>query len=152
MMFWLTDIRTDHRLGFQKELKKAMNSTLVNSKKLNYTYLRRQNRAKMLFVRSRTCNQKKYKRKTNDIPYPVRITSDQVDNLPDISSSFRIVSFRSLVLFFLLLGLGFFYQNVSKKEAVSGKNLLLESLLGTSFLSLSLLVTPEKSFRLRALS
>ena len=89
--------------------------------------------------------------KTNDDPHHVRITSYQVDNLPNISSSFRIVSFRSLVLFLLLLGLGFIYQNVNfKKEADSGKNLLSELLLATS--SLSLLVTPEKSFRLRALS
>ena len=91
---------------------------------------------------------------TNDVPHPVTITGYQVDNLANISSRFRIVGFRSLVLFLLrlLLVIGFIYQIVDgkRKEAVSGKNLLLESLLEPS--SLSLFATPEKSFRLRALS
>jgi hypothetical protein len=91
-------------------------------------------------------------RKTHDVPHPVRIIRYQVDNLPNTSSSFRIVCFRSLVFFLLLLSLGFIYQKceMKKNEVGSGKNLLLESLLVSSFLSL--LVTPEKSFRLSVLS
>jgi hypothetical protein len=95
-------------------------------------------------------------RKTNNVSHPVRITGYQVDNLPNVGSSFRIVSFRSLILFLLLLGLGFIYQSVKGKtcereeRSKFEKNLLLEPLLATS--SLSLLVTPEKSIRLRALS
>ena len=93
---------------------------------------------------------RKETRKTDDVLHPVRITGNQVDNLPNISSSFRIVDFCSLVLFLLFLGLCFTYQNVKEKKANSGKNLPLKPLLATS--SLSLLVIAEKSFLLRALS
>ena len=44
--------------------------------------------------------------------HSVRITGYQVDNLPKVGSSFRIVSFCSLALFLLLLSLGFIYENV----------------------------------------
>ena len=81
--------------------------------------------------------EKKYTRKTNDVPHPRSITGYQVDNLPNTSSSFRIVSFRSLILFLLFFGLGFIYQSVvEKKEADHGKNLLSELLIGAPSVSL----------------
>ena len=149
-MFRLTGIRIDHRLVFQKALQKNMDAILrIRRNQIIYTSvddIERRCRSRDLKREIR----RKETRKTDDVLHPVRITGNQVDNLPNISSSFRIVNFCSLVLFLLFLGLCFTYQNVKVKEANSGKNLPLEPLLATS--SLSLLVIAEKSFLLRALS
>ena len=154
-MFRLTGIRIYHRLRFRKELKKGMDIILAISEILNHMYLRRKHRARLLYQRSKNVKLEGRREKQMMLLHPARIIGYQVDNLPNAGSSFRIVSFCSLLLFLLLLGLGFIYRSVDekkrrKKETNSGKNLLSELLLATS--SLSLLVTPEKSFRLRALT
>ena len=129
-----------------------MDIILAISEILNYMYLRRKHRARLPYQRSKNVKLEGRREKQMMLPHPARIIGYQVDNLPNAGPSFRIVSFCSLLLFLLLLGLGFIYRSVDEKKrrTNSGKNLLSELLLATS--SLSLLVTPEKSFRLRALS
>src|SRR5271155_2228973 len=58
---------------------------------------------------------RKLTKKKGNVPNPVSITGNQVDNLPNISSSFRIISVRCLLLLLLILSLVCLYGTVIKK-------------------------------------
>ena len=111
-------------IRISKRAEKSMGTILTNLDKLILTSVEKI---------ERTCRPRILKieikwmtRKTNDVSHHIRITGYQVDNLPKIGSSFRIVSFCSLAFFLLLLGLWFYLRKRGwkKKEADAGKNLL----------------------------
>ena len=104
-------------IRISKGAENDLDTILANSEKMNYTHLRIKYRAWLPYERSKNVKlEGRRRKKTNDFPHPVSITGHQVDNLPNVGSSFRIVSFRKLVTFLLLLSLGFIYQGVFEKK------------------------------------
>ena len=101
-------------IRISKRAEKSMGTILTNLDKLILTSIEKIERT--CRPRNLKLGIKRMTRKTNDVSHHIRITGYQVDNLPKIGSSFRIVSFCSLALFLLLLGLGFIYENVDKKK------------------------------------